>query len=90
MLFFDWFLVVFVVAAAGFDLVKNRIPNWLNLAAVAAGVLLNAWTGIPRLVDNLFGFGLRLSILFLPFVFGWLRTEDVKFLAAVDAILGVE
>ena len=89
MLFLDWILVPFVVVAAGFDLLENRIPNWLNLAAVAVGVLFNAWTGMPRLVDSLFGFGLGIGILFLPFVFGWLGAGDVKFLAAVGAILGV-
>jgi prepilin peptidase CpaA len=85
----DWILVPFVVVAGGFDLIQNRIPNWLNLAAVAVGIIFNAWTGMPKLFDSLLGLGLGLGILFLPFVFGWLGAGDVKFMAAVGAILGV-
>jgi prepilin peptidase CpaA len=89
MLFFDLFLVLFVLVAAGFDVWQYRIPNWLNLAAVAAGLFLSALSGFPRLIDSLFGLGLGVAILFGPFAFGWLGAGDVKFLAAVGAILGV-
>lgn len=87
--FFDLFLVLFVLVAAGFDVWQYRIPNWLNLAAVTAGLLLSALSGFPRLIDSLFGLGLGVAILFGPFAFGWLGAGDVKFLAAVGAILGV-
>lgn len=87
--FFDAFLVFFVLLAAGFDLWQFRIPNWLNLVAVVAGLLLSTLTGFPKLVDSLFGLGLGVAILFGPFAFGWLGAGDVKFLAAVGAILGV-
>ncbi|SRR5713226_1628561 len=87
--FFDLFLVLFVVIAATFDLFQKRIPNWLSLPATAVGILFNAVTGMPRFVDSLLGLGLGLAILFGPFAFGWLGAGDVKFLAAVGAILGV-
>lgn len=87
--FFDLFLVFFVVVASGFDLWQNRIPNWLSFPAIAVGVLLNGLMGMSKLADSLFGLGLGLGVLFAPFAFGWLGAGDVKFLAAVGAILGV-
>jgi prepilin peptidase CpaA len=89
MSFFDFFLVLFVLVAAGFDIWQYRIPNWLNFAAIVLGLFLSALTGSAKLIDSFFGLVLGVAILFMPFAFGWLGAGDVKFLAAVGAILGV-
>ena len=69
---------------------EKRIPNWLILTGIAAGILFNTWRGIPQLFDSVLGLGLGLGILLLPFAFGWLGAGDVKFFGAVGALLGVK
>lgn len=88
--FFDLFLVVFICLSVGFDLWQNRIPNWLNFSATAVGISIGACAGIHALLDSFLGLGLAVAILLVPFVVGGLGAGDVKFLAAVGAILGVQ
>jgi len=79
-------LVLFAVYA---DLRWRKIPNYLTLPAVAAGLLVNflanGWNGL------LFGFGgfmLGMGLLILPFLFGGMGGGDVKLMGALGAFVG--
>jgi prepilin peptidase CpaA len=85
---FDALLVSFVTLAAGFDLAQRRIPNWLILLGAASGLAFNSALG-AGVGQSALGFVLGLALLILPFALGWLGGGDVKFFAAVGAIVGV-
>jgi prepilin peptidase CpaA len=85
---FDLFLCSFLGLAVAFDLWERRIPNWLVFLALGAGFLLNAWHGTEQFVSSLWGFGLVIAILLLPFAMGLMGAGDVKLLGAVGALLG--
>ena len=75
--------------AVVFDFAANRIPNWLVLGMVLAGVVVQMieaeWAG---LVSALFGFFIGL-LCFLPlYVFGGLGAGDVKLVGAIGSLVG--
>jgi prepilin peptidase CpaA len=82
-------LIVYVLTCAGYDLRFRRIPNWLNLAGLSMGLILNGlllhWTG---LLDS--GCGLMLAVIvYLPlYLLSALGAGDVKLMAAIGAIAG--
>ncbi|MGC2658787.1 MAG: A24 family peptidase, partial [Bryobacteraceae bacterium] len=82
-------LIVFVLVCAGFDLHSRRIPNWLNVAGMLAGLVANLallhWAG---LLDS--GCGLMLAVIvYLPlYLLGALGAGDVKLMAAIGVIAG--
>lgn len=82
-------LGILVAAAAVFDIRFRRIPNWLVLAGIVAGLVWNGfssgWSGLGRGAEGL-GLGF---ILYFPFyMIRALGAGDVKLLAAVGAITG--
>ena len=82
-------LAVLAIAAAGFDLRRRRIPNWLNAAGALSGLLWNGWAhGWPGVLHASFGLAVGLG-LYLPL---WLLhargAGDVKLFAAAGAIAG--
>lgn len=85
------FVVLLVVAlpAAVYDFRSRRIPNWLAVAGLAAGLAANAilfrWNG---LVTALLGMGLALLIYFPLYLLRGMGAGDVKLMAACGAILG--
>ncbi len=82
-------LIPLVLIAAICDIRTRRIPNWLTLAGVFAGVVVNAWRlGGNGLKMAGLGFGVALLI-YLPLF--WLRAVgggDVKLMAAAGALVG--
>ena len=86
---FNSFLITFIALTVGFDLQQGRIPNWLILVGVLGGIAVNTMKGLDQLLYSLFGLGLGVGILILPFALGWLGAGDVKLLGAVGSILGV-
>jgi prepilin peptidase CpaA len=82
-------LIVYVLMCAAYDLRFRRIPNWLNMAGLAMGLILNTlllhWTG---LLDS--GCGLMLAVIvYLPlYLLSALGAGDVKLMAAIGAIAG--
>lgn len=80
----------FMLAAAVWDLRTRRIPNGLNLAAAACGVLFaymdSGWPGVGW---SLAAFFIPLlTLLPLAVLTGWIGGGDAKLLAAVGAWLG--
>jgi len=78
----------YAALATGFDLRERRIPNWLSglgLAGALAAAPTDAGIGLPA---ALFGAGLGLGALFIPFTLGAVGGGDVKFAAVAGAWLG--
>src|SRR5215813_8749651 len=84
-------LLLLVVVAAVTDLRSRRIPNWLTLSGVLAGLGMNAfladrwWQGLAfSLLGLLTGFGLYVVL----YIIRAMGAGDVKLMAAAGAIIG--
>jgi prepilin peptidase CpaA len=85
-----WTLAAALSFAAGWtDWRSRRIPNWLTVPGLLAGVVLNVTvSGWPGAKTSLLGAGLGLGLL-LPFVaIRSLGAGDWKLMGALGAILG--
>jgi prepilin peptidase CpaA len=80
-------LVAVLVTASITDIRRHRIPNWLTLPAVVAGLGLNA-SGAPGLLFGFEGLLLGLGLFMIPYLLGGIGAGDVKLLAAVGAMVG--
>lgn len=68
----------------------RKIPNWLTVPALFAGLTLSAILRVPGLKSSLEGVGISLGIL-LPFVLlRALGAGDWKLMGALGAFLGLE
>jgi prepilin peptidase CpaA len=84
-------LLAMVLAAAVYDVRYRRIPNWLTLAGVLAGVALNGFLdqGRPGLfVSSLLGLAMAFGVYFVLYALRAMGAGDVKMMAAVGAIVG--
>ncbi len=82
-------LVPGVLLASWIDYSQRRVPNWLNLALIVAGFVLQGfhfgWGGIATGVCGLLtGFGL----LIVPWMMHGMGAGDVKLLAAIGVWMG--
>jgi prepilin peptidase CpaA len=82
-------LVALVLAAAAYDFIFRRIPNWLNVSGALLGLGLNAFlfAGHGIAVAAL-GLMLPLAIYLPLYVLKAMGAGDVKLMAAVGAIVG--
>jgi len=85
-----WWPTVLVLGVATFtDLRSRRIPNWLVLPFLGAGIavssLLHGWHGAGQ---SLAGMGLGLLIYGVLFWMGGMGAGDVKLCAAIGAWIG--
>ena len=84
-------LEVLVVIAAFLDLRGRRIPNWLTLPAVVAGIGINTWqSGWTGLKASLLGLLLAFAVYGGLFALRAMGGGDVKLMAAVGAFAGPE
>jgi prepilin peptidase CpaA len=76
-----------VVAGATADLQTGRIPNWLTLPAMAAGLVINGviGLGVGRALLGMLG---ALGVYFLFFAAGFRGAGDGKLMGAVGAFVG--
>ena len=85
-----WWPTCAVLAVATFtDLRSRRIPNWLVLPFLAAGLVVNAWLhGWHGAAQSLAGFAVGAAIFGLLFCLGGMGMGDVKLCAAIGAWVG--
>jgi prepilin peptidase CpaA len=86
-------LSLLALAAAGglADLRTRRIPNWLNLSGLVLGVGLNTFFDQGKgLRLALIGFALALLIYIPLYLIRAMGAGDVKFMAAIGAIVGAQ
>ena len=85
-----WWPVVAVVAVATVtDLRSRRIPNWLVLPFMVAGIVISGVQhGWPGLGQSFSGLALGLLLFGLLFWLGGMGAGDVKLAAAIGAWIG--
>ena len=84
-------VIALVLTAAVYDVRYRRIPNWLTLVGVLAGVALNGFLdqGRPGLfVSSLLGLAIAFGLYFVLYALRAMGAGDVKLMAAVGAIVG--
>jgi Flp pilus assembly protein protease CpaA len=78
-----------MLAAAVSDLARRRIPNWMNITILIAGLVTQAASGgLGALGHGLAGAGVGLLLLLPLFKVRWLGGGDVKLACAMGAWLG--
>jgi prepilin peptidase CpaA len=86
---FQILLALLVITAAMFDFRERRIPNWLALTGVLAGIGLNGFVyEAPGLWMALKGMGLAMLVYFPLWLIRGMGAGDVKLMGAIGAIVG--
>jgi prepilin peptidase CpaA len=84
-----WPTLVVLAIATVTDLRSRRIPNWLVLPFLVAGIAVNVWQhGWPGLGHSLAGFALGAAAFGVLFFMGGMGMGDVKLMAAIGAWVG--
>ena len=84
-----WPTVLVVIMAAVIDIHSRRVPNWLSLPFLAAGVLVSALReGWPGAVSSMAGIGLAIAVLGVLCYLRGMGMGDLKLLAGVGAWVG--
>jgi len=82
-------LGIVAVIAGLYDLRYRRVPNWLVLGGLAAGLGLNTWVnGFGGLGTSLKGAGLALLVYLPLYLIRAMGAGDVKLMAAIGSIVG--
>lgn len=80
---------IFVITAAVLDYRTKKIPNWITMPALLAGLAFHAAMPDGRgILWALAGFAVGFSLLIVPWLLGGGGMGDVKLLAALGAWLG--
>ncbi len=82
-----WALGTVVLVAAAIDWKTGKIPNWLTLPAMTAGLVMNSFAGLA-VGRALLGMLAALGVYFLFFVVGFRGAGDGKLMGAVGAFVG--
>lgn len=83
-------LAVVAALAAAFDVRERRIPNWLTMGGLAAGLVLGALQGWGGLGGAAGGAGAAFAVALPLFLLGGLGGGDVKLLTAIGALVALE
>jgi len=83
-------LLILLIAAAVFDVRYRRIPNWLTVSGVVAGVALNTAIGRPEAgtAFALEGLAMGFGLYFVLYLLHAMGAGDVKLMAGVGALAG--
>lgn len=84
-------VVLIGLAASIEDICQRRVSNWISVSALAAGlcclVLTRGWQG---LLSSLLGAAGGFSVFFIFYWLGGMGGGDVKLMAGLGAVVGVE
>ena len=84
-----WPIAAVLTVATFTDVNSRRIPNWLVLPAILAGIAVSSWLyGWYGAEQSLEGAGLALLIYGLLFWMGGMGAGDVKLCVAIGAWIG--
>jgi prepilin peptidase CpaA len=85
-------LLVMLLAAALFDVLYRRIPNWITVSGVVLGLVINTVLGPPDagLGFSLAGLGVSFGIYVALYALRAMGAGDVKLMAAIGALVGWE
>ena len=84
-----WPTLAVLVVAVVTDLRSRRIPNWLVLPFLVAGVLVRGWQhGWSGVGHSLEGMGLGALLFGVLYLMGGMGAGDVKLCAAIGAWIG--
>jgi prepilin peptidase CpaA len=82
-------LLVVVLTAAAYDLRFRRIPNWLTVSGLGAGLALNtAFGGWSGLQTAAVGFAAGFGAYFLLYLIRAMGAGDVKLMGAAGSLVG--
>lgn len=85
----DVAIITLCLAAVYLDLTRKKIPNYLTLSFMLAGLVYHAASGgFEGLWFSFSGLLAGIAMLFLPFAIGGMGGGDVKFLGAIGALQG--
>lgn len=84
-------LLALIAVAAVYDMLYRRIPNWLTISGVLAGLALNTfiYQGWPGLRLSLTGLAVGFGAYFALYSLRAMGAGDVKLMAAIGALTGV-
>ena len=85
-------LLAVLIGAAVYDVRYRKIPNWISIAGVVLGLLLNFLIGPPEggLLFALKGFAAGFGVYLFLYVVRAMGAGDVKLMGAVGALTGAE
>ncbi|MEA1988529.1 MAG: prepilin peptidase [Pseudomonadota bacterium] len=84
-------LLIILLPAAIFDYRYHKIPNLISLSGWVLGPLLYAVIDtLPGVLSSLYGFLLIFALTLPLYLLGWMGAGDVKLMASVGAIVGIE
>ncbi|MEP6743446.1 MAG: prepilin peptidase [bacterium] len=84
-------LIPLAIIIGYYDVRYRRIPNAFVLAALAAGLAMNAiFGGLQGVAASLGGCALAFILMFIFHIFGAMGAGDVKLFAAIGAVTGAQ